>query len=210
MSASVQTQTQSNFLSEETQHMIEQVFVKITDQICGLKEDFKTQDQLLSKIKVLKGDKEILTKERTNNINSSNKKTDSKDLDLKKSLEAELSTTKAKINLTQQHLCDSTCENAIQIAKKDSEMVFLKTKLETSEVCKRTVEKELQSIEERYSIKCNELVQKDRDIQTMRKSIAELQEELISLKIKNRIPDTTFELVTNKQQNKKSDSPGTI
>jgi len=50
--------------------MIEQGFVKITDQLCGLKEDFKTQDQLLSKIEVLKGDKERLTKERNNNINS--------------------------------------------------------------------------------------------------------------------------------------------
>ena len=100
--ASVQTQTQSNVLSEETQHMFEQGFVKLTDQICGLKEDFKTQDQLLSKIETLKGDKERLTKERTNNINSPSKKTDSKDVDLKKSLEAELSTTKAKINLTQQ------------------------------------------------------------------------------------------------------------
>jgi len=28
--------------------------------------------------------------------------------------------------------------------------------------------------------------------------------------LKKRIPETTFELVTNKQQNKKADSPGTI
>jgi len=46
--------------------MIEQGFVKLTDQICGLKEDFKTQDQLLSKIETLKGDKkDLLRKEPT-------------------------------------------------------------------------------------------------------------------------------------------------
>jgi len=40
--------------------------------------------------------------------------------------------------------------------------------------------------------------------------MAELQDELISLTIENRIPENTFELVTNKQQTKKADSPGTI
>ena len=56
----------------------------------------------------------------------------------------------------------------------DSDIIILRTKLESSEVCKRTVEKDLRSMEERHSIRCNELVKKDRDIYTMRNSVHDL------------------------------------
>jgi len=94
--ASVQTQTPSNVLPEDTKHMIEQGFVTLTDHICSLTNDLKIQVQLLSKIETLKNDKE---KQKTaNNTHSPSKKVDSKDVDLKKieNLEAKFSTTKAE------------------------------------------------------------------------------------------------------------------
>ena len=151
--ASVQTQTPSNVLPEDTKHMIEQGFVKLKEQICSLTNGLKIQVQLLSKIETLKDDKEKLKKRPTAHIYQARKLTRRMQVQRKQKIQRQ--------NFQQQKL-------------NDSDIIILRTKFESSEVCKRTVEKDLRSMEERYSLRCNKLVKKDRDIHTMRNSVPDL------------------------------------